>query len=717
MKDLSKAVLKTVQILGLCLAMVIGLAGGQNLALATSANATDVTQQLLDCEAENAQLQRQIQEKEAEILQLKQRLADIETAQEQADKDVPPTSLIEIEPNDDFNKATKIPIGRISGELVDRDDKDCYQFEIPHEQILYFAFTPGDEGEAKMRIDVYDAEQKQLFYRDSIAPGVAFSGKIMMNTASGGSYYAKIRGTGNGQYTLKLSTEPQNDAGSGTDAGDQRTKAIALEIGKAYTGGVGNYGQDYNYLLSYDGEDWYQFEVPHQHIFQLAFMPEDEGDKKMRIDVYDPDGEKLFYHDSIAPGVKSLSKMMMNTISGGTYYVKVTGNGQYHLKLSSESQNDAGTGTDAGDERIKALMLEAGTTYSGAIGNYGTDAQNRISYDREDWYQFEIPHELVAQLTVTPDEHNERNMRIDVYNPKGEKIFYHDSLAPGVISLSKMMMNTSSGGIYYVQVTGNGQYHLKFFTKYQTDAGTSTDAGDERTRALTLETGKTYTGGIGNYGEGYQHLFSYDQEDWYQFEIPHEHVLQMTLAPDEEGDGKIHLEVFDSKEKRLFYQWDIVPGMSIVSKVIMNTLSGGTYYAKVSGNGQYVFELSTTPQNDAGSGKDAGDEKIKAMEIESGASISGGVGYYEKEAQHVISYDNEDWYEFTPAAGQQISFTPDQEANTKMHIEVYNVEEKRLFYQWDVTPGVTKSFLIEEVSMPPYFIKVSGNGRYTLEIK
>jgi hypothetical protein len=175
--------------------------------------------------------------------------------------------------------------------------------------------------------------------------------------------------------------------------------------------------------------------------------------------------------------------------------------------------------------------------------------------------------------------------------------------------------------------------------------------------------------------------------------------------------------VFDLKEKRLFYQWDIVPGMTISSKIIMNTLSGGTYYAKVSGNGQYAFELSTKPQNDASSGKDAGDEKIKAMKIETGQTYTGGVGYYEKEAQNVISYDSEDWYEFTPAAGQQISFTPDQEANTKMHIEVYNVEEKRLFYQWDVTPGVTKSFLIEEISMPPYFIKVSGNGRYTLEIK
>jgi hypothetical protein len=198
-----------------------------------------------------------------------------------------------------------------------------------------------------------------------------------------------------------------------------------------------------------------------------------------------------------------------------------------------------------------------------------------------------------------------------------------------------------------------------------------------------------------------------ENEDYYKLEVPHGHILKLAFTPDEEGES-MFLELKNFERENVWYSGSVAPGVTKSRRVMMNSSSGGTYYIKVyGGSGRYEFELFTESQNDAGSAGDAGDRITKALQIEPGRSFSGELG----------GFDKGDWYRFTPVEGQLISFTHGEEGGS-MLIDLKNFERKDVWFSGSVAPGVTKSFRISEVVMPPYFIKIySGSGKYTFEIK
>ncbi|MCP4285627.1 MAG: hypothetical protein GY792_14410 [Gammaproteobacteria bacterium] len=327
--------------------------------------------------------------------------------------------------------------------------------------------------------------------------------------------------------------------------------------------------------------------------------------------------------------------------------------------------------------------------------------------DNEDYYTFEVPNSHVLSLAFTPDEEAAK-MNIQLFDPEREQIWVSRYVKPGVTKSVKKIMNTFSGGIYYLKVSdAKGKYTVDLASKSQNDADSGGDAADDIGAAFQIKTELVFSGALGGY----------DQEDWYAFEIPNQRVLSLAFTPDEKA-AEMDIQLFDPEREQIWSSWNVNPEVTRTAKVIMNTLSGGMYYLKVSdAKGKYMIALALESQHDASSRADAGDKKNDALKINRGKAYTGGVGHYETGVHGVVAYDVEDWYEFTPAETQTITFMSDKEGDAEMDIEIFNFEEKQTSHHWNITPGVSKSFTIQEVTMPPYFVKVSGNGRYIIKIE
>jgi hypothetical protein len=347
------------------------------------------------------------------------------------------TATDEVEPNDTHIQAMEIPMCVVKGNLAGRDE-DYYKFEVPHGSVLTLAFTPEEEAEV-MSISLQDLERRQVWYSGRVVPGITKSTREMMNNSSGGTYYVRIY-NGSGQYTFELSTQSQNDADSKTDAGDKVTQALEIQASKLFTGELGGFDKD----------DWYKFNIPDGHILNLSFIPNEEGDF-MTISLQDLERRQVWYSGRVAPGITKSTREMMNNSSGGTYYVRIyNGSGHYTFELSTQSQNDADSGTDAGDKITRALEIETGKPLTGELGGF----------DREDWYKFN-PEEKQL-INFTPGREGE-SMAISLSNFERKQIWYSGRVAPEVkktFEIPKVVIPP-----YFIRVyNGSGQYTFEVET-------------------------------------------------------------------------------------------------------------------------------------------------------------------------------------------------------------------------------------------------------------
>jgi hypothetical protein len=188
-----------------------------------------------------------------------------------------------------------------------------------------------------------------------------------MSATSGGIYYLSAY-NGTGSYKFELSTASQNDADSGSDAGNRVSKALVIEADRSYSGEVGGL----------DEEDWYQFDVPDGHILNISLIADPNG-KPMRFSLFNAQRVEVLESIEVLPGISSSEKVLIGSTSGGTYYLRAFfGGSAYRFEMFTRSQNDADSGSDAGDLITKALELVPGRAYTGELGGQ----------DEEDWYRF-----------------------------------------------------------------------------------------------------------------------------------------------------------------------------------------------------------------------------------------------------------------------------------------------------------------------------------------
>jgi hypothetical protein len=289
-------------------------------------------------------------------------------------------------------------------------------------------------------------------------------------------------------------------------------------------------------------------------------------------------------------------------------------------------------------------------------------------------------------------------MKFSLRNFERSEIWYSGEVPPGAKSSKRVVMNNSSGGTYYLEAaSGSGRYEFEIFMEKQNDAGSETDAGDKISEALKVEPGRSYSGELGGF----------DDNDWYRFNAPPGSVLEITLSTYAGGEP-IKFSFRDTQRAEVWFTEEIPPGAKESKRIMINRSSGGTYFLEAFfGGGAYGFEIRLENQNDGDSGTDAGDKITEALEIKPGRLISGELG----------GLDKEDWYMFSPQAGEAIQFTSSKDGEP-LKLSMGNVARGEVLYTAELTPGITESFEIPKDVRPPYFLKVyGGSSEYSFEIK
>lgn len=195
------------------------------------------------------------------------------------------------------------------------DDADCYRFTACKDQTISSSVTPS-----QFTIEIYDENE-----------GLIPDGGAATET---GWYFIKILANDQtGDYTFSVSLSGQNDAQSGSDAGNSIGSALKINPG-SYDG----------YLDSTDWEDWYSFDVSSGQGIFIDIEAEENSDYDLHL--FNPNGEHVhssqFYgedHLEYPADISGTWKVKIDIFPGwdeskwpDNYYLY--GSGVYELDIS-----------------------------------------------------------------------------------------------------------------------------------------------------------------------------------------------------------------------------------------------------------------------------------------------------------------------------------------------------------------------------------------------
>ena len=463
--------------------------------------------------------------------------------------------ITEAEPNDSYKQGVEISSGTLTGTLSGEDRQDYFRFELGSGSILNLDFAAGDDSE-NLKIALRDFEGNELWNSGETSAGAVKSTRMLLSHMSGGIYYAVVH-SGIGPYKLDLMIETQNDAGLGTDAGDKITKALTIEPGSPFFGEMG----------AFDEEDWYRFDIPAGHILRLSFTP-NTSSEAMKFSLRSFERSEVWYSGVVPAGETRLRRVMMNNSSGGTYYLQAYyGSGLYEFEIFTESQNDAASGTDAGDKIAEALKITPGQSYSGELGGY----------DESDWYRFDIPSGGVLKMTLS-NSNEGAPMKFSVRNVDGVEVWQSEELRSETKNATRILVNNTTGGVYFIQAfDGSGPYEFGIYTEQQNDAGLGSDAGDRIAGATKITSQRTITGEVGDL----------DQEDWYTFSLLEGTAIRFTSDTDGEP---LKLSMGNVARKKVLYTAELTPGVTETFEVPKDMQP--PYFLRVyGGRSKYSFEI------------------------------------------------------------------------------------------------------------------------------
>ena len=181
------------------------------------------------------------------------------------------------------------------------DKDDWYIFSVCEGQKISITVTPTQD------FDIELVDQNANVIATSSNAGTA-SESISYDADYTGNYYLHIyakEGAGEGNYTMDISLQGQNDAGSNRDAGNEMDQALSITAGTYY-----------GFLDANDPADWYSFQVSSgQGIFITLECPIYTD---YNVWLYDPNGELV--HEGTYYGDDSIE---YPADVGGTWYIKV----------------------------------------------------------------------------------------------------------------------------------------------------------------------------------------------------------------------------------------------------------------------------------------------------------------------------------------------------------------------------------------------------------
>ncbi|MEM9776175.1 MAG: hypothetical protein AAF902_16475, partial [Chloroflexota bacterium] len=209
----------------------------------------------------------------------------------------------------------------------------------------------------------------------------------------------------------ELVESSQNDANSGVDAG-MGNDPLTITAGAGYHGlvtGIQNGG---------DLFDVYQFQAEPGQIVRVLFNNPAENTANLSVDL--GNGDNYDWGEFVPAG--GSAEIVMGSSNPSNYRLNISHDGSadalnYTFDLVLESENDAGSAADAGNNAATGLPIEAGVLVQGAsIGN-ATGANDM------DCYTFNQPLDdgkMSINVSSPVDQPYESFVGIELYNGAGE---------------------------------------------------------------------------------------------------------------------------------------------------------------------------------------------------------------------------------------------------------------------------------------------------------
>lgn len=349
---------------------------------------------------------------------------------------------------------------------------------------------------------------------------------------------------------------PQNDAGSGGDAGDGPGTALPVALDKSHDG----------LLEEPDAEDWYALTAPGGAIVAVGFEAGPDS-QELSVALLSADRDQLAAAYDITPGKSEALRYVLSASTGGDLLLQVTGAGDYTFEVSAPLQDDAASGGDAGDDYSAAIKLGAETSLEGLLGGD----------DISDWYSLDLAGGSVLALRFAPEAQAE-DLSVSLLDARRQEVWHEWSLPGGVVGEVRYLLDASVRGVYYVAVEGGpGPYALALTVALQDDAGSGMDAPAYLKDALLVDLNQELVGEIGDE----------DEADSYRFTASEGLVLSVT--PDRGAEG-IMVVVYDSEGEELWY--DYVDAEDTLTYTLEDVLEGEYVLQIAEGFGSYVFEIA-----------------------------------------------------------------------------------------------------------------------------
>ena len=350
---------------------------------------------------------------------------------------------------------------------------------------------------------------------------------IQIASSSDEGYYNFSYGFGS---TSSQPGSNQDDAGTGGDAGNTASAATNLSVpvtGGNYTGWVSQ---------NWDREDWYRIPVPVNHTI-WASVAWDNSSADLDIYMYDSTG--LNTVDYSASSFDNPEQVTANgtTVGGGDVLFRVraySGDSNYTMSFgmenvtgvpTSDSQNDANTGDDAGDNTSYPTDLpNSNGSYWGYISN--TD-------DDDDYYRINVTCECMLDASLAWN--NSDDYDLILLDSSGGFIDYSYFSNPEEVSSGATNITNQTVFVRVNAWTGEGEYNLNITItdlsshpmNNQNDSGSGDDAGDDVDSMTNVTVGIGMTNFTG-WGSS-----DVDQNDYYLYSVPIDYgiAIEMNSEP------------------------------------------------------------------------------------------------------------------------------------------------------------------------------------------
>ena len=526
--------------------------------------------------------------------------------------------------------------GTYNGNLTSGDE-DWYSIQMPNGTGIAASLSFPSNSSNDFDLYLYDSSSNSLdysWYSDPVE-------NVTSNGSSVGGTTVTLwvdAFTGYGYYTLEIwifpedQGPPQNDAGTGFDAGDSSSNATM----------IGSSNQTLNGWISdaWDSQDWYNISIPANTGISVSMSFPNGTSTNTELGLVDSGSYYINYPNS--PDSSSPYEVNSSTanVAGDSVFIRVfttADEGNYSLEITlfstsgqpGSSQNDANSGGDAGDALGSALEVNMSgnvTTFQGWVDN---------NWDQYDYYSIDVPVNWTSWASVSWNN-SSADLDLALYSSSGSLLDYSTSSTSNPEEVSGNSSSIGGETIYYrirsysgSDVDYNltiGLANLSDSPAYnQNDAYSGGDAGNNLSSALGLpinnQTQATFHGWISDEA---------DNLDYYSVQVPLEYAIEADLSWNNFAND-FDLYLYDSSYNSIDSSYSDNPesvqsGSTNVSNTTVYIVVESyqvSWWGTGGGEGNYTLNItllnqSDVPglnQNDAYSGGDAGDDITNATPL------------------------------------------------------------------------------------------------------